>query len=284
MSVQEELHDFLKSFGEEGKEMPACISVQDSHIVLKDQNIVVENNDTFIGLPKNLEVQFHYGDLAGISITGCHNFPILESLCVSSNGVRIENCNNFEKIGSSVQIEGELELVDLPKLHSISVDVTCGGVFVENAPMLREIPDFSGVRGTIHLKNCASLEKFSETFSEIHGSLDLVDCEVLQTLPQKLLIHGNFYLQNCPRIVALPRTFIVEGTLNLDSDNSIVALPESLKVISNASFRGCTFHSLPEKIAIGGHVYLHGQADPKVIQKMYEWQDQGMIKGEIILS
>lgn len=284
MSVQEELHDFLKNLGEEYENIPASLTLKDDHMLLKDQNIEIENNKKFTGLPKNFEIQFHYGDIPGLSITGCHNFPILESLRVSSNGVRIENCKNFEKIGSSIQIEGELELVDLPRLYSLSADITCGGISVENAPMLHEIPDFSGVRGTIHLKNCACLEKFSETFSEVHGSLDLIDCEALQTLPQKLLIHGGFYLQNCPRIVALPQTFIVEGTLNLDSDNSIVALPESLKVISNASFRGCTFHSLPEKIAIGGHVYLHAQADPKVIQKMYEWQEQGMIKGEIILS
>ena len=100
--------------------------------------------------------------------------------------------------------------------------------------------------------------RFAKDF-KIPGSLDLIGCTGLKSLPSNLKVPESLNLSGCTGLKSLPSDLKVGGYLDLNGCTGLKSLPSDLKVGGYLYLHGCTgLKSLPSNLKVAGYLNLYG--------------------------
>jgi len=164
---------------------------------------------------------------------------------------RVLGLNYLEALPSRMIVLETLELVDLPLLETLPMDLNAqsisilrceafctlgeafmlqGSLFLEDLPNLQELPADMHVGGSCTLKNLTKIASLPKRM-QVGGDLALVSCQELSKLPDGVYVTGDISIQNCMAITDLPISMVeLRGAVSLFntgiSDERVIKLQD----------------------------------------------------------
>ena len=172
-------------------------------------------------LPPDLDIK------GNIWISNCANLRSLPPDLDVRDGLTLRACG-IDRLPPEFRIAGDLSVISCP-LQEIAIDVLIGGDL-----SVRKCPNFESLGGR-------------EFYP---GSLDLVSCPALTTLPPQMKITNGLLIDTCPNLERLPALLVVEAkqlrqrqrwrrtSVELINCPKVTALPESLQVEGSIDIGG----------------------------------------------
>ena len=169
--------------------------------------------------------------------------------------VILDGNKTITELPGNREIEGDLSLQYCTSLHhlpeelvvELDLDISYSGV--------ESFPKSFFVAGTINGSH-SQLRSIS-TLQRTDDDLILSGCEVLEEMPDLLLVNGNLDLSYCSSLKHLPRQLIVRGKLNVQG-TEIMSLPEYLLVGGDICLSNTPITHLPAQMQVGGYLELSG--------------------------